>query len=106
MRWFADGHRAGMRAKVLSTVLLGLLLMVMPVSAAAAQPFADPTPSPTLGSTESPNPNPPGAQDADPDDYTGTIWVVIGAAIIVVIVAGGSFVLFRNRREPQDVSRK
>jgi hypothetical protein len=98
-----------MRAKVFSllgAVLLGVLLAMAPVASASGaastvvgvQPVADPTPSPTLGSTESPNPNPPGAQDADPDDYTGATWIVIGAAVIVVLVAGGSFVVFRNRR--------
>jgi hypothetical protein len=88
-------------------VLLGVLLAMAPVASASGtastvvgvQPVADPTPSPTLGSTESPNPNPPGAQDADPDDYTGATWIVIGAAVVVVLVAGGSFFLFRNRRK-------
>ena len=90
-----------MRAKgfsFLGALLIGLVLVVMPAGAALAQPAADPTPSPTLGSTESPNPNPPGAQDADPDDYTGATWVVVGAAVVVVLVAGGSFFVFRNRR--------
>lgn len=85
-----------MRAKgfsLLGAVLLGFLLMLMPASALAA----DPTPSPTLGSTASPNPAPPGAQDADPGDYRGATWVVIGAAVVVVLVAGGSFLVFRNR---------
>lgn len=101
-----------MRAKgfsLLGAVLLGVLLAMAPVvsafgatssgTASTVQPVADPTPSPTLGSTESPNPNPPGAQDADPDDYTGATWIVIGAAVIVVLVAGGSYFVFRNRRK-------
>ena len=78
---------------LLSAVLLGLMVMLAPAGAWAA----DPSPSPTLGSTASPNANPPGAQDADANDYRGSTWVVIGAAIIVVLVAGGSFLVFRNR---------
>lgn len=88
----------GKAFSLLGAVVLGLVLMAMPAS--AAQPGADPTPSPTLGSTESPNPNPPGAQDADPDDDTGAPWVVIGAGIVVVLVAGGSYFVFRNSRKP------
>jgi hypothetical protein len=90
-----------MRAKGFSlpgALLIGLVLMVMPAGAMAAQPVADPAPSPTLGSTESPNPNPPGAQDPDPDDYTGATWIVAGVGVVVVLVAGGSFLVFRNRR--------
>ncbi|GAB2654682.1 hypothetical protein GCM10009743_34000 [Kribbella swartbergensis] len=83
---------------MLGAVLLGIVLLVLPVSASAAQPLADPTPSPTLGSTESPNPNPPGAQDSDPDDYTGAPWVVIGVAVVVVLVAGGTLLVMRSRR--------
>ena len=83
-----------MRAKgfsLLGAVLLGLALMLAPAGAHAADP------SPTLGSTASPNANPPGAQDEDPNDYRGVTWVVIGVAVVVVLVAGGSFLVFRNR---------
>jgi hypothetical protein len=94
-----------MRAKVLSTVLLGLLLMVMPVSASAAQPAVDPTPSPTLGVTESPNPNPPGAQDADPDDYAGATWVIGAVAVVLVLVGGMTLLVMRSRRKDESVNR-
>lgn len=104
-----------MRAKgfsLLGAVLIGVLFAFLPVASAsgttntvAMQPVADPTPSPTLGSTESPNPNPPGAQDSDPDDYTGATWVVVGVAVVVVLIAGGSFFVFRNRRRTTDADR-
>jgi hypothetical protein len=94
-----------MRAKVLSTVLLGLLLMLMPASTSAAQPAVDPTPSPTLGATESPNPNPPGAQDADPDDYTGATWVIGGVVVFVVLVGGMTLLVMRSRRKDESVDR-
>ncbi|TDD17665.1 hypothetical protein E1218_27445 [Kribbella turkmenica] len=77
----------------MGAVLLGLALMLAPTGAQAA----DPSPSPTLGSTASPNANPRGAQDEDPSDYRGATWVVIGVAVVVVLVAGGSFLVFRNR---------
>ncbi|WP_433166832.1 hypothetical protein [Kribbella sp. CA-247076] len=86
---------------MLGAVLLGLALMLMPAGAQAA----DPSPSPTLGSTASPNANPPGAQDGDANDYRGVTWVVIGAGIVVVLVAGGSYLLFRNRSRTPPADR-
>ena len=59
---------------------------------------AAPTPSPTLGSTNSPAPNPPGSADSSPSDYDNAVWVVVGAGIVVVLVAGGTWFLIRTRR--------
>ncbi|WP_130385334.1 hypothetical protein [Kribbella sp. VKM Ac-2569] len=56
------------------------------------------TPSPTLGSTNSSRPQPPGAADSSPNDYDGAIWVVVGAVIVVALVGGGTFYLTRTRR--------
>lgn len=81
--------------------VLGLALLVAPASAGWA---ADPTPSPTLGSTNSPAPNPPGAADSDPSDFNGAILVVIGAAIVALVVGGGTLLLNRSRR--LDISQK
>lgn len=63
----------------------------------ATRPTAD-EPSPTLGSTEPPNPNRAGPADADPNDYTGTIWVVAGMLTFVVLAGAGTFFLLRTHR--------
>ncbi|MET9268164.1 hypothetical protein [Kribbella sp. NPDC003557] len=75
------------------TVALGLAVAV-PVQAYGA----DPGPSPTVGSTNSPAADPPGSADSSPDDYDKAVWVVVGAGIVVVLVAGGTFFLLRTRR--------
>jgi hypothetical protein len=89
-------------------MLLGVVFGLSPSVAAIASvgtggsvvalPVADPSPSPTLGSTESPNPNPPGAQDADPSDYKGATWVVLAVALVVVLVLVGTLFWLRIRR--------
>jgi hypothetical protein len=56
------------------------------------------TPSPSLGSTVSPGPSLPGAQDPDPQDYTGTIWVVVAVLVVALLVGGGTLWLVRTRR--------
>lgn len=77
------------------TVALGLAVGApVPVQAYGA----DPSPSPTVGSTSSPAPDPPGSADSSPDDYDNAVWVVVGAGIVVVLVAGGTYFLLRTRR--------
>jgi hypothetical protein len=94
---------------VLVACLLGVLFVLMPGTTALAgagpaesvtiQSRADPSPSPTLGSTESP-PNPPaGDRDSDPADYSGVIWIVLGVAVAAVLIVGGTFYWFRGRRK-------
>lgn len=85
-------------------MLLGVLFAMSPATTAAANStgpgvvHADPSPSPTLGSTESPNPNPPGAQDPDANDYSGATWVVIGAGVAALLIVAGTLFWFRGRR--------
>lgn len=65
----------------------------------AAQPTvaqADPTPTPTLGVTETPTVNPPGDADTDAQDTGGIPWllvILIGVPVMIVL----SFLLFRGR---------
>jgi hypothetical protein len=52
-----------------------------------------------VGSTESPNPQPGGVQDADPQDTDRAAWVtIVPIAIIVLVLAGGAYYLTRRRR--------
>ena len=81
--------------RLLAALAVVSIAMVMPSASAQAAP----TPSPTLGSTNSPGANPPGAADTDPQDYDGAIWVVVGVAIVAVLVVGGTLVLTRRRRQ-------
>ena len=61
------------------------------------QSASGPSPSPTLGSTESP-PNPPaGSSDSDPADYSGAIWIVVGVVVAAGLIVIGTFYLFRGR---------
>jgi hypothetical protein len=99
-------HRA-MGAPLAVMAALGILLAVVGTPALAApgavgptvvQPWADPSPSPTLGSTESPNPNPPGDADSDPADYSGAGWAVAAAAGAVVVIGVATLFWFRGRR--------
>jgi hypothetical protein len=91
---------------IAAVALLGALLAFAVDTAAppaaeavvVSEPLADPSPSPTLGSTNSPGPNPPGSSDTDPNDYTGTGWIIGGIAAVVVLVGGGTFYLLRTRR--------
>jgi hypothetical protein len=89
--------------------LLGVLFALIPGTTALAgagpaesvtvQSWADPSPSPTLGSTESP-PNPPaGDTDSDPADYSGTVWVVVGVVVAAVLIVIGTFYWFRGHRK-------
>jgi hypothetical protein len=72
-------------------------------SAALIPGSSDPaSPSPTLGSTQHPDPAQPGDRDADPSDYSGAPWIVVGVVVFAVIVTGGTLYLFRGRR--QDLS--
>jgi len=78
------------------TVALGLAVVAS--GPAIAYGVADPTPSPTLGSTHSQAPAPPGSADSSPSDYDNAVWVVVSAGIVVVLVGGGTFFLMRTRR--------
>jgi hypothetical protein len=94
-----------------AAVLLGLALLVVGPAIASAHELA-PSPSPTLGSTTSTHPNPPGSTDSSPRDYNGAVWVVVGALIVVAIAGGGTLYLMRTgrldlkqRSSPQDERR-
>jgi hypothetical protein len=87
--------------------LLGVLFVLIPGTTALAgagparsvtiQSASGPSPSPTLGSTESP-PNPPaGSSDSDPADYSGAIWIVVGVVVAAAVIVIGTFYLFRGR---------
>ncbi|TCO47145.1 hypothetical protein EV646_106385 [Kribbella antiqua] len=94
-----------MRTKrLLSALLLGVALVLMP-AVASATTVADPTPTPTLGSTESPTVNPPGAGDTDPSDYQGATWVVGAIVVVVVLVAAGTVLVVRSRRKDETLNR-
>ena len=75
-----------------------LVLVLVPVAAGSASAQAAPTPSPTLGSTNSPPPNPPGSANSSPQDYNGAVWAVAAAVIVAVVVVGGTLFLNRTRR--------
>lgn len=76
---------------------MGLALVGLgPVIASAYEQA--PSPSPTLGSTTSTHPNPPGSKNSSPQDYNGAIWAVVGAVVVVAIVGAGTFYLTRTRR--------
>jgi hypothetical protein len=99
-------HRA-IGAPLAVMAALGILLAVVGTPAPAApgavgptvvQPWADPSPSPTLGSTESPNPNPPGDPDSDPADYSGAIWAVVAAAGAAVLIGVATLFWLRGRQ--------
>ena len=96
------GHRAGVRWKgLLCALFFGVALVLMPTVASAA----DPTPTPTLGSTESPTVNPPGSGDTDPSDYNGATWVVGAIVAVAVLVAGGTALVVRSRRKDETLNR-
>jgi hypothetical protein len=89
--------------------LLGVLFVLIPGTTALAgagparsvtiQSASGPSPSPTLGSTESP-PNPPaGSSDSDPADYSGAIWVVVAFVVAAVLIVTGTLLWFRGRRK-------
>lgn len=46
------------------------------------------TPTPTLGSTESPAAQPAGAQDGDPNDWTGARWIPLFGVLALLVVGG------------------
>jgi hypothetical protein len=74
--------------------------VTVPASDAPVQlEIRNPGATPTLGSTESPNPQPGGVQDPDPQDTDRSGWVtIIPIAIIVLALAGGAYYLTRRRR--------
>ena len=114
----ASGHRRNMVGRtwrlLMAVAVVGLLLAAPVASASAhtdqAQVHAAPSPSPTLGSTESPPPNPPGSSNASPKDYNGAWLVVVAVLAVAVIVGAGTFYMSRRTRgfdlsqtsEPED----
>jgi uncharacterized protein HemX len=85
------------------TAVLGLTFVasgpaVAQADEAAMQVAVAPTPSPTLGSTNSTPPEQPGNADSSPRDYDSAVLVVVAAVIVVAIVGGGTFFLVRTRR--------
>ncbi|GAA1519718.1 hypothetical protein [Kribbella lupini] len=75
---------------VLATLLVALTLCTGVLPAVAAD-----APSPTVG-TSTPSPPPPGDTDEDPNDWTGTPWVVAAIAVFVVAVGGVSYLGYRR----------
>jgi hypothetical protein len=67
---------------------------------AAAQPEspAADSPSPSLGATPQPSRVPPGDNDSDPDDWSGTPWVIAAIVAFLVVIAGITYTLFRGGR--------
>jgi hypothetical protein len=63
----------------------------------AAHSAADPSPTPTLGSTESPNPMLPGDNDGDASDFGGAVWMLPAAFILAGIAAAVFFLRNRSR---------
>lgn len=63
----------------------------------AIQAVADPSPTPTLGSTESPNAMPPGDNDGDASDFSGAIWI-LPAVFILAGIAGTVYFLRQRSR--------
>jgi hypothetical protein len=114
----ASGHRRAMMGRtwrlLMAVAVVGLVLAAPVVSASAhtdqVQVQAAPSPSPTLGSTESPAPNPPGSTNASPRDYNGAWLVVVAVLVVAVIVGAGTFYMSRRTRgfdlsqtsEPED----
>jgi hypothetical protein len=85
------------------TAVLGLAFVASAPAVAQADDAAKhgavaPTPSPTLGSTNSTPPEQPGTADSSPRDYDGAVLVVVAAVIVVAVVGGGTFFLVRTRR--------
>jgi hypothetical protein len=89
--------------------LLGVLFVLIPGTTALAgvglaqsvtiQSASGPSPSPTLGSTESP-PNPPaGSSDSNPADYSGAIWIVVAVVVAAALIVSGTFLWFRGHRK-------
>jgi hypothetical protein len=66
---------------------------------AASTYYADPgSPSPSLGSTSQPNRPLPGDNDSDPNDWSGSPWVVAAIFAVLVVVGIITFLLFRGHR--------
>jgi hypothetical protein len=63
----------------------------------AGRSAADPSPTPTLGSTERPNPNPPGDNDGDASDFSGAVWILPAAFILAGIAGTVYFLRTRSR---------
>lgn len=62
------------------------------------------TPTPSLGSTASPAAQPPGAQDGDPNDWTGARWIPLFGVLALVVVGG--IVVVGRRRARREAARR
>jgi hypothetical protein len=99
-------------AAVLALLLGSLILIVPSAQAIATGPpaqrptarsllQADPTPSPSLGATQTPAPELPDDNDQDAADWGQSIWVLLVPLAIVVIIGASVFTFFRTRRREQ-----
>lgn len=90
--------------------LLGILFVLIPGATALAgaagpaqsvtiQSAGGPSPSPTLGSTESPPSPPAGSSDSDPSDYSGAGWIVVAVVVAAALIVSGTFYWFRGHRK-------
>lgn len=107
-RWPAAGLLAGL---VLVLGLFGVAASALPVAQTQAaacsagcavadpanQAVADPSPTPTLGSTESPNAMPPGDNDGDASDFSGALWILPAVFILAGILGTAYFLRQRSR---------
>jgi len=87
----------------LAPFLLAVAMFLTAAPGYGVAPLADPTPSPTLGSTESPNPNPPDDNDADGRDYSQPVLVVAGVGVAALVIVVTSVLWLRGRKgTPED----
>ena len=84
---------ARLARSALATLLVALTLCTGVPSAVAA----DYGPSSVGAST--PSPPPRGDTDEDPNDWTGTPWVVAAIAVFVVAVGGVSYLGYRRLKD-------
>jgi hypothetical protein len=73
-----------------ATLFVALTLCTGVLPAVAAD-----SPGPAIGAS-TPSPPPPGDTDADPNDWTGTAWVVTAIAVFVVAVGGISYLGYQR----------
>ncbi|HEY3508432.1 MULTISPECIES: hypothetical protein [Kribbella] len=92
------GHRITMMSRAWRMLAAASLLALAMATAATVGAQAAPSPSPTLGSTNSPAPNPPGSADSTPQDYNGAVWVVVAVVAVAAVVGLGTLFLARSRR--------
>jgi hypothetical protein len=91
-------------------LLLGSLFLIVPSGQAVAtgtpaqRPAApsllqaDPTPSPSLGATQTPAPELPDDNDQDAADWSASFWVLLVPVLVIVIIGAVTYTFFRGRR--------